>query len=388
MRRQRSHPLARLLSLAGGVLLIGLIGLAALELVAGWALKAIREKRPAYIADYSDETYRKLYDTDAPDHYRRILAESWREADTVYSPFVEYRMVPHQGKAFSITEDGYRVNGAEPQSLGQPGPKVFVFGGSTTLGLGVADDETIPAAIERALAAAGRDDVKVFNFGALSYYSTPERIALERLLTAGTKPEVAVFIDGAEDFYSCTVPDQSAWNERLAQVTRARSRMPLLVELAHRSHVVQLARHLAGDKSVAVRESGRFCEGDGEIDGVIRRLDTNRRIIDATAERLGFKALFVQQPVPTYAYDNRKRPFPIKEEMLGYHMNAARGYPRMAQLRADGKLWEHGLLWLAEAEPAEGNAYIDIIHYSPRFNRVIGDKIAATLLDGALLPPR
>jgi hypothetical protein len=149
--------------------------------------------------------------------------------------------------------------------------------------------------------------------------------------------------------------------------------------------VLQMIRHLAGDKSVLVREWGRFCETDAEVDAVIRRLDVNRRMIDAMAERMGFKALFVQQPVPTYSYDNRKRPFPVKEEALGYHMNAARGYPRMADMKAAGQLWDRGMLWLAELEPAEGNAYIDAIHYSPAFNKAIGERIASVLVDGGML---
>jgi hypothetical protein len=56
----------------------------------------------------------------------------------------------------------------------------------------------------------------------------------------------------------------------------------------------------------------------------------------------------------------------------------------MAQMRTDGQLWDKGLLWLAELEPEDGNAYIDTIHYSPRFNKAIGQRIAAAILDGGL----
>ena len=385
MRRNQSSPLGRLFSGVAVTLLCMLIGLAFVEYMSGVVLRFIRDKRPAFAVNYTPDDIRKLYDTEEPKRYQEIMSESWRQSDTVYSPFAEFRMAPYQGKHFTITEDGYRGNGAEtPQDLNAAGPKVFVYGGSTTMGIGVADDETIPAYVDKALKAAGRADIQVFNFGVVSYFSTQERIALERHLTAGIKPDVAVFVDGVTDFYYCTIPDVSAWNERLTQLTRARARMPLSQELAHRSNVVQLARHLGGDKSIAVREWGSFCETEADVDKVVRRLDTNRRIIDATAERLGFKALFVQQPVPTYSYDNRKRPFPVKEEALGYHMNSARGYPKMAQMKADGKLWDHNLLWLPELEPAEGNAYIDPVHYSPRFNKAIGEAIAASILAGGI----
>ncbi|SEH30391.1 SGNH/GDSL hydrolase family protein [Magnetospirillum fulvum] len=387
MRPTRSNLFGRVFSTVAVTLLSAVIFIAAAEYGAGLILKQLRDKRPLFTVPDTDDNIRKLFDTDSPARYREIVSEAWRQADTVYSPFVEFRMPPYQSRHFNIVEDGYRLNGASPGDLRAAGPKVFVFGGSTTLGFGVGDDETIPAYVEQALKAAGRSDVQVFNFGVFSYYSTQERIALDRLLTAGIKPDVAVFVDGINDFYYCTIPDVSAWTERLAQLAQVRARVPILIELSRRSNLVHLARHLGGDKAVIVREWGSFCTGEGDVAKVAHRLDTNRRIIDATAERIGFKALFVQQPVPTYAYDNRKRPFPVQEEMLGYHMNSARGYPLMAQQRSQGQLWERGLLWLAELEPAEGNAYIDPIHYSPRLNKAIGDKIAQAILAEGHLPP-
>lgn len=388
MRRQRSHPIFRLFSIAGGVLLALVIAVTGLELASGWVVKLIRDKRPVFAASLGDDDLRKLYGSDDVPRYREVLKEVWRQSDTLYSPFVEYRVAPYRSRYFNVFADGVRSNGQGWADPAGPGVKVFVFGGSTTLGTGVADDETIPAYMERGLAAAGRDDVRVFNFGAPSYFSTQERIALERLLTSGIKPDVAVFIDGDGDFYHCTIPDRSAWYDRLVQITEARSRQSLWRDLGARSRIVQLIRHLSGDKSILVRESGKFCDGDAGVEAVIRRLDTNRRMIDAMAERLGFKVLFVQQPVPTYSYDNRKRPFPVSEEAMGYHMNSARGYIRMAEMKAAGSLWDHNLLWLAEQEPAEGNAYIDAVHYAPAFNKAIAERIDAVLTDGGILAPK
>lgn len=361
------------------MLLNAVIFLAVAEWAAGLAVKHLRSQRPIYMLSYSDAEISALYGTTEPDRYRDVIAESWRMGDTVYSPFVEYRMAPYQGRAFTITEDGYRPNRLSEQDLARPGRKVFVFGGSTTMGSGVRDEETIPAGVERALRAAGRDDVQVFNFGVVSYFSTQEMIALQRMLTAGVKPDVAVFVDGLNDFYYCTIPDQSSWFERLTQLTRARSRMPLGVELANRSNVVQLARALGGDQSVIVREWGSFCQGEDDVRKVVHRLDTNRRMIGAMAERLGFQAIFVQQPVPTYSYDNSKRPVAVKDEMLGYHINSKAGYPLMAAMRKQGTLWTRDLLWLAELEP-QGNAYVDTVHYSPAFNDLIGNRIAQEIL--------
>jgi len=377
---------SRLFTAIAVIVLTTIICLALAEGGAGLALKRIRAARPLYMLSYSDDEITRLYGSADVQRYREVIAESWKMGDTVYSPFVEFRMAPTQGKWFNVTEEGFRSNGHGAQDLGRAGPKIFVFGGSTTMGSGVTDAETIPAYLEDSLRSAGKPDAQVFNFGAVAWFSTQERIALERLLTAGIKPDLAVFVDGLNDFYYCTVPDQSSWYERLMQTTRARSRQPLGIELAARSNVVQLARHFGGDKAVVVREWGSFCNSDADIDRIVRRLDTNRRIIDGMAERLGFKVLFVTQPVPTWHYDNAKRPVPVKEEMLGYHANSARGYARMAEMGAAGQLWQRNHLWLGELEPDDSNAYIDTVHYSPAFNRAIADAIAHRVADDRLVP--
>jgi hypothetical protein len=368
------------------VLLLNVVVLVA---VAEWGakvvLQTVRNARPTYMPTYTDAELAAFYNTDQPQKYRQVSAESWRMGDTVYSPFVEYRMTPDQGRHFTITEEGYRPNRQADQDLRRAGRKVFVFGGSTVMGSGVADSETIPAAVERALHGSGATDVQVFNFGVVSYFSTQERIALERLLTAGIKPDVAVFVDGLNDFYYCTIPDQSAWNERLVQLTSARARQPLVFELANRSNVVQLVRLLAGDQAMMVREWGRFCQSDDEVAQVVHRLDTNRRILDGIAQRLGFEVVLVQQPVPTYHYDNGKRPVAIDDKMLGYYVNAGRGYAQMAAMREIGGLTTRNLLWLAEMEPDnDANAYVDTVHYSPAFNDRIGRAIADEILKRGL----
>lgn len=372
---------------AGVVLLSTVLLILVTEWAAGVALKKARKERPLLMLSYTDPEIRALYNTDQPDFYREVLAETWRMGETVYSPFVEYKMTPYRGRHYNITEQGFRPNGSEPQALNGPGRKIFVFGGSTALGSGVADQETIPAYLEQALRARGFADVQVFNFAVVSYFSTQERIAFARQLTAGQKPDVAVFIDGLNDFYYCTIPDQSSWNERLEQLTQARKRLPLSHEIAHRSNVVQWARHLGGDKSIVVREWGSFCKSESDTLGVIHRLDTNRRMLHGIAKELGIGLVLVHQPVPTWHYDNAKRPVAVQEEMLGYHANSARGYAAMQDLREKGALLSEDVLWLAELEPdANANAYIDTVHYSPRFNQAIAEAIAADIQGRGLLP--
>jgi hypothetical protein len=73
---------------------------------------------------------------------------------------------------------------------------VFVFGGSTTFGAMLPDNQTIPAALEARLRSAPcMLPAHVYNFARPGYISTQERALLERLLLEGAAPQVAIFVD-------------------------------------------------------------------------------------------------------------------------------------------------------------------------------------------------
>lgn len=387
-RRSRNHDepnsfglvftkLAQLVLAAALILGVG-------EWGAGLAMGKIRQNRSGATPSLTDQDIAKLYDTDNPAFYREVLTELAGLPEAVYTPLVEYRLPPFVGRHVTTTADGFRGNGTA-QDLTAAVAKVFVFGGSTTFGSGVADNETLPAQLGEVLKAAGKD-VQVFNFGEPSYYSTQERIELERLLTNGIRPDLAIFVDGLSDFQACQLPDRTAWSERLEKISALMARLPFNGEMARRSNLLAVGRWLIGDEPAEAPSRSALCSSDAEVDKVIRRLDTNRRIIAAMAERLGFKALFVQQPVPTYSYDNSKRPLPVNTDLLANQMNSAKGYPRMAEMRAAGQLLADNTLWLAELEPASGNAYVDTVHYSPRFNRTLAEVIGRSIVEASLLP--
>lgn len=387
-RRSRKHEENDTVSTVFTKLAQWLLGVAIVLALAEWgaglAMGKIRHNRAAATPSLTDQDIARLYDTDNPGFYRDVLAEMAKLGEAVYSPLVEYRLPARAGRHLTVSADGYRGNGTA-QDLSAPGGRVFVFGGSTTFGSGVADTETLPAQLGEVLRGAGKD-VQVFNFGAPSYYSTQERIALERMLTNGVRPDVAVFVDGLSDFQSCQLPDRTAWSERLEQSTALAARLPMNGELLRRSNLFAFGRWLVGDEPAEAPSRTAPCSSDAEIDKVIRRLDTNRRIVSALADKLGFKVLFVQQPVPTFHYDNSKRAVPVNTELLAHQQNSAKGYPRMAEMRAGGQLLTDNTLWLAELEPAEGNAYVDTVHYSPRFNRAIAEAIGRAIVDASLLP--
>ena len=73
---------------------------------------------------------------------------------------------------------------------------VWFFGGSTTFGYGVEDNNTIPSKFER------KSNEKVINFGAGFYYSFQENHLFKKFLKSH-KPKYAIFLDGHNE--SCSI---------------------------------------------------------------------------------------------------------------------------------------------------------------------------------------
>ena len=371
MRRRRSRnrsestPSTGWFSGLPRLLLVVLVLLPVAEWGAGVVSKRLDARRQTVAL--SDKDIAKLYGSAEPGFYREVLEQSPHPRDGVYEPLTEYRMPANVDAPVSVDKNGVRGG-----VMGTEGPRVVVFGGSTTFGHGLADAETVPAIMAAALAQVGIA-ARVENRAVPGWYSTQDRIAFAEMLAAGTKPDLAVFVHGIDDFQHCRLPERTSWSGRLALAG-----LPVgLDTVLRQSSLVALGQRLIGvTPSTEIDETPPNCAADADVDGALARLDANRRLISAMAESFGVKVLFVQQPVPTFHYDNAKRAVPLDPHRMEPYVASAKGYARLAEMRGQGKLWEKNLLWLAELEPEEGNAYIDPVHYSPLFAKLIGETVA------------
>ncbi len=371
--------LRQFLAAVPGVVFATILALVAAEVVARQVL--IRLPPPVadiYLLDQTDAQLRALYNGADPVEIRAMLEETWRKGvPLVYSPFVEFVSGARAGRFVNVAADGYRFVPPDVP-LAEPGRKVFVFGGSTVFGMGVADAQTVPARIGAEL--AGRDaKAAVYNFGTNFYYSTQSRILFERLLLRGHRPDVAVFIDGLNDFYFCAAAEQTALSPEIARVLREPV-PPTLRVLAQRSNTLRLVRRLA-DPAPGAPEAPATPEcSDAEIEAVVRRIDFNRREVAAVAAAFGVRVVFVQQPVPTYAFDPARRAAPVPPAQLVRHLASERGYPRLLAERDAGRLHAQDVLWL-ETEAIPQNMYVDAVHYSPEFAAHLAARIAPAVAD-------
>lgn len=207
-------PLRRL----AGSLAIALALLVAVGLGAAAALDLYRLIRPAF--------YRESY-TRAP-AFAGIAgaAERFREYDHLevdYRPFVGWRYRPHRGPTITIDDDGLRVHAADPADPAAA-PVVALFGGSSAWGMGVPDDGTLPAALDRLLPG-----VAVRNLGQTGYVSRQGLALLIERLAAGERFALALHYDGVNDVSALCRADVSLAGHGEEPVFRARLRPPASV---------------------------------------------------------------------------------------------------------------------------------------------------------------
>jgi hypothetical protein len=119
-----------------------------------------------------------------------LIRETWSR-NHAYEPFTGHREREFEGRWVNVDEHGFR-HGSHGPSWPPPPGSVFVFGGSTTFGMGVPDGGTIPAQLEQKLRDASGRDVHVYNFGRGYYFSSQERALFTTLLEQGIAPAIAV----------------------------------------------------------------------------------------------------------------------------------------------------------------------------------------------------
>lgn len=358
----------------------GLLLFAALNLLAWGILKALPED-PVSLT-YGDLSFGVVYPGRTREEVRELLRETWTRT-MAYEPFTDSRERRYRGRFVNVDPAGFRLS--RDQGPWPPDParvNVFVFGGSTTFGYGVADDETIVSALQAALdRRLGPGRAACYNFGRGAYYSTPERIFFQELLAAGRVPRAAVFVDGLNEF--------AFGGPFLADRLRRFVNSPLRTALRTLGEHLPLAQLIArgktgGSPRPPESELAAAFDDASLLDARIERYLANRRLISATAAAWGVRPLFVWQPVPTYRYD-------LRHDLSGnryFEKNeySTFGYPRMAErLRREPPLPD--FLWAADLQQGVRQPlYVDHIHYTAAMSRLIGEEVGRALLERGLVP--
>lgn len=363
------------------------------------------------VRKYTLPVLQQVYPQYRQDQMIKLLEESWTRTYQ-FRPFLQFAERPFQGTYVRVDRHGFRY-GAEPLNW-PPAPtrfNIFFFGGSTAFGYGVADHETIAAALQRRLGPQGGRPVAVYNFGCGYYYSIQERLLFEQLLLDGHRPDLAIFLDGLNEFYhpeadALFTPQLKAFVDQdlslgeAFESTRTLRRFPLLLALGR--WLQQLnerlgARHVSF-KGAAPAEPPPADpppatpgvtppEADSIAPAMVQRYLRNREMIQALANHYGVAAVFVWQPVPMYHYDLRYHVlggthFDEVWERLG-----PEGYAWLDAYRATndlGRAW----IWAADMQANEKTAlYVDKAHYSAAMSDQVAAFIAGELAGRGWMAP-
>ena len=312
--------------------------------------------------------------------------ETWGRS-LVYEPLTEFREPASQGKYVNVSADGYRMHdkgGGWPPATNNM--TIFVFGGSTTFGYGVADSETIPARIQtkiHKLKVGGRP-VSVYNFGRGFYTSSQERILFEKLIQGGNLPQVAVFIDGINEpvfpseHTELSVDLDNAVREKNGEVWNygILRRLPIMALVAGQTKADRMQLAAAQEASLKRQlQDGADLNYDSASGVICRRYLDSIRMINAVSKEFRIRSLFVWQPAPLYNFDPARHPFGADPN----HLALPHVYQRMNALRAKDNS-SKSFLWLADIQAGRNEPlYVDSVHYSALFSDLIADEIVTRL---------
>ena len=344
---------------------------------------------------YGLNRLRQVYPGRSDEEIIRLVLESWNvplvcDAETFYTEDVF---------------DGYYINVAEAKfrRVGHQGPwppdrnafNIFVFGGSTTFGYGVPDEQTLPSTLQaKVRQAVGRTDIFVYNFGHSFFFSLQEAMAFKALVRDGLAPHLAIFIDGLNEFYHWDGQPtlRPCRNPRAIQEKVRRSLICREEELCWPLHrLISRARVLRNpDQTVSDLPSKKAPPMDDAIanQAVIDRWLANKHDIERVAAAAqNTKTLFVRQPVPTYAYNFSSHLFP---DDLDQHLRSKWGYEMWEKMEGDNpqKSSPGNFLDLAHlGEQKSVPLYVDAVHYTSEFTEEIATALAQALLERNLIPP-
>ena len=350
-----------------------------------WRIKG--KSHNPLIDRYGMKTLQAAYPGLPEAELRRLLDESWQRS-FVFEPFVMFQEAPFQGRYVNVDTNRFRrVPNQGPWPPAAENFNIFVFGGSTMFGYGVADDQTVPARLQEQLRAAGPPrPICVYNLGCAYYYSTQERILFAQLLLRHIKPDVAVFVDGLNDSFW----ELPGFSDRFALVMQSEetpgrplgvlSDLPLIKKAAKLQQ--SLAKRLGPHPKDRSGASPDVPAAELARQHVERYLG-NRTMIQTLADAAQVKALFVWQPVPHYHYDLSRHPF-IKDPASGEVTKLS--YEQFAELLKTNPLPEN-FVWAAELHtPLTGRAYIDYTHYGPEMSAALAELVAQNLRRRGFVP--
>ena len=266
------------------------------------------------------------------------------------------------------------VNPIRPECAGRMTTHIWMFGGSTLYGTGVADSATIPSFLSQILNVSGCTEV--VNFGVEGYVSNQERIVLEEELKSAKRPDLVINYDGFNDAFTAVLePGIVGAPIGTRELTR-RLDGPYgsIRGLLRRSCAVNLmSRWLLKHKPSPSPDLATAAR-------TVQDLQANQELIRALGKSYGFRVLSFWQP---FLLDGKKAPTPEEVQWIARASNPETPFRALlpAYREARSKATQsHEFIFLGDVfDQQDETVYLDWVHLNPRGNEIIARKIAESI---------
>ncbi len=356
--------------------------------VCAWVILEVKQKANTQSSTpYKYRGYEKsleaVYPNFTVEQIDRICKDT-RRLHMQYEPFLQHREAPFKSEFVNVDKRGFRITKDQAEFF--PDSRhvnVFVFGGSTAFGYGVADGDTIASGLQDYLRRTQGIQANVYNFGRAHYASTQEKLLFEQLVLAGQIPNIAIFIDGLNEFVHY---DGSLAFTNVLQKFFESGDIPPERKILLRLPISKL---LIPDRAYRLSlwedlpDSGQRVDNGPTERNLSKALDrylANKDRIEKLAKEFGVKTLFVWQPVPVYNYDMTHHLF-VRYDYEGSYPQVKAGYTIAAKRLKDGGL-SGNFFWAADMQAdSKEPLYVSAFHYSPKMSADIAQSIGAQLID-------
>jgi len=336
-----------------------------------------------------------------------VLSDNAHMLDRPVLPYGLLGVHAYTSRYFNVHPAGFRANGAvQPWPLDNKKKNIFVFGGSTTVGVNVEDSFTVPAYLEQSLRLKGFDGY-VYNWGSGNYASRHEFLRLMSLIDQGIVPDSVIFLDGYNDCYYAfenhklvaildalyqrekRVRQDSIWKKVFmfwdkAVCTAAQKKDSpddIMHDFAHSldpESILDYARDYEGTLLAENTELGALAEKVGQR--VLDRYSLSKRLIETVCKEYGITQYFVWQPSSFYKTTTSQRvaektykDFPCGAlSYFAYHWLLNERFGCVQRLGDTINLSEVGV-------GIPDVLYCDTCHYSSHFSKIIAEAIVPHL---------
>jgi len=361
------------------LLIIGLNVLAWVILEAGqWKKK---ESTTPYKFRGYDQSLQAVYPGYTDEQIDKICKDT-RRLHMQYEPFLQHKEAPFQSEFINVDARGFR--NTKNQAAFPPDKSevnIFLFGGSTTFGYGVSDQDTIASHLQDYLRRTMGLPVNVYNFGRAHYTSMQEKMLFEQLLLAGHVPTIAIFMDGLNEFvhyrgnpaFTNVLKSFMLYGD-VPPERKILLRMPVVkLLMPNLAHQISL-----WDESQDASRGTVNRPDQAILSQAVDRYLANKSRIESLANDFGVSTLFVWQPVPVYGYNMEYHVF------AGYDYESTYPQVKAGYAVAAGRL-EHAnlgsnFLWAADIQAGlKEPLYVSAFHYSSKMSARISELIGSQL---------